>query len=131
MQRDWTSCGRSRRIRSSKVTPSTNKRAIDFNAGIGFKRASFDLEAYVSCRCRRELTIHGTSPVFADREIARTRFRRTTTLPHGQPCMHPPGWHFRRGSQSTWQMAEIGDAVLPSPCPARRAPSTISPFVAM
>ena len=74
--------------------------------------ASFDLEAYVSCRCGRELTIDGTSSAFADREIARTRFRCTTMLPHGQPCVHQPGWHFRKGSQRTWNMADIGDAML-------------------
>ena len=87
--------------------------------------ASFDLEARVSCRCRREVTIDGSSPAFANREIARTRFRCTTVLPHGQPCMDRPGWRFRKGSQRAWQMAEIGDAMLarhagkPMPSPPR------------
>ena len=81
--------------------------------------AAFDLEATVSCRCGREVTIDGSSGFFRDRPIG-IRFRCTTALQFRE-CgeVHHPT--IRRRGRDDWNLEHHWQAMC------RRNPGAVEP----
>jgi hypothetical protein len=73
--------------------------------------AAFDLEVEVSCRCGRCVVIDGMAPAFRDRRIMNTRFRCTTSLPHGVACAGLPSIYIRKRGRGRWTMADHSRAI--------------------